>query len=108
MVAKEPRYNLTIPLTIEEHVILIDEAQKSALSRSEYARRRIFGRRVVARKSMIDTKGITLLKQLCGLVKQIYKSERVAPEITRKMLDDAKKLLHTLEVGIIDKSKKDL
>ena len=99
--AIQKRYNLTIPLNLEEHVILITEAEKSSLSRAEYARRRIFGRRVVARVPMTDANTITLLKQLCGIVKQLYASERVSPGETQAMLAQAKKLLHRIQIGIL-------
>ena len=97
--------NFTISLSEEEYVELIGEAEKSGLSRAEFARRRIFGKRITPRIPLTDSKSITIMKQCCGLIKQLFKSEKVSQEETAKMLAEAKCILHSIQTGIAEKAK---
>ena len=56
-------------LTVDEYADLKEQADASALSLSEYVRRRVFGRRVT---SKVDLRVLAELRRLGGLLKHIH------------------------------------
>lgn len=98
------RKNLTIALSVTEYVTLIAEAEKANLSLSEYARRRIFSKKVTPRTPIADVEAIAEMRRVGGLLKQVWSSCRsVPPGETWEMLQAAKRILHTLEIGLSSK-----
>lgn len=62
-------------LTVDEYADLKEQADASALSLSEYVRRRVFGRRVVPKT---DLRVLAELRRLGGLLKNIHNETRGA------------------------------
>ena len=60
---------LSVRVTDEEYQDLVEQADVSGLSLSEYVRRRVFGRRVV---SKLDLKVLAELRRLGGLLKHVH------------------------------------
>ena len=102
------RKNLTVSLSVTEYVTLVAEAEKANLSLSEYARRRIFARKVTPRIPLADVEAIAEMRRAGGLLKQIWLScGSLPPGETWEMLQAAKRILHSLEVGMSDKGRLD-
>ena len=62
-------------LTEQEYADVLEQADAVALSRSEYLRRRLFGRRVVPKT---DLRVLAELRRLGGLLKHIHNETRGA------------------------------
>ena len=94
----------TIPsASLAEYAQIVQHAWRSSLSIAELCRRHILRRRVIARVPQIDAEGIVLLRQLCGLIKQLWTSQNVKDSslssATWTLLSEAKRKLHLLTIG---------
>ena len=79
-------HTVSMRLTDAEWKMLQEQSEIAGLSTSEYCRRRVFGKVITAILPQTDREAIATLRQLGGLLKQVYKSEVVDESATYAVL----------------------
>ncbi len=77
---------LTFRLTASERTDLEAAAEAAGLTVSEYVRRRVLGRRVVASRALADIQTLNELRRLGGLVKHLATTGAGRPDDLREAL----------------------
>lgn len=87
---------ISFRVTPEEAKRYADEAEIAGLPTSEYIRRRLNGSRIEAKTPITDRQTVATLRQIGGLIKQLFKHEK----ISKFELDNALKRVYDAIEGI--------
>lgn len=82
-----------VRLSEEEKADIERQAKVSGLSTSDYIRRRIFGIKIEPRLPKTDEKTVILLRQIGGLIKQLYARNIGNPSDTWNVLKELNETL---------------
>ena len=88
--------SITLRVSADEKKAIRTQADTCGLTTSEYVRRRILGYNVTPKTPKIDMEAITILRQISGMIKQIFKQEITDKTITYQVLNEAKNTIKFL------------
>ena len=92
----------TVRFTDAEGAEIRTAADAANLTIAEYIRRSVLGRKITPRIPSTDAHAIILLKQIAGMIKQIFKQEIVDPAETIRILNNCNAVITQLERGSHD------
>jgi len=104
---KDPlNQRITIRLKQNEYNEIIRSAKTARLSHSDYARKRILGKKIVARSAAMEcfseiTKAIAQLKKLGGLQKELFNNS----EKGKQYADDTAENLRLIQMNLVESKK---
>ncbi len=87
---------ITIRLTDAEFARISGEADTTGLTMAELCRRKLFGRTIKPRLSQTDAEAVTALNRIGGLLKQLFKRERIDGHTAYDMLTELKHAVRQL------------